>query len=1325
MSNRQILHWPRKTIAIGIIACLLADSVPAAAFLLPSFRPLSSSPYSKIFQQEALISRMVGAYTYDEKTPAISVRQTGFRLLRNVRENFQEMPLLWKIVTPILAFLNFYAWWYADPGGLLMMAGTPWILSHGFQRPADGPPLMRSDFKTAVRDALPNFKGVVFLRKIARLTNLPPDFFRDDRTLRAVVHRLVGEENKRRAGMGRDPLFLTIEAGINYLLTLAEIPSEKEAAQRLDLHRTALRHHQYKEKAEAERIRRLKEAPVAEGLLPRKVIRVNVPWEHAVIEKKAIKKGVEGVLRLKAAIQREAEAALIVRKAVEAVAPLRQSNASESDRKGPPGALTALREAFAALQALKYPQSDIVEYAQISKYSVSRFSLGSWPDAETMIQLADGMDQLLQKKPTLERLLAELSLELPHLQLGLGDDSLLLARLAEETGHSERVILRVLTFPSKEVGHSLVQEVLAAARRLRESPVVQRVPSDIQRQVLKKTVDILVELKFHMRPLQEDAKPGASLSGEFAALIPPLDEEPGTAKTKVLEPGPQVLESAERVERLRNEWRYWTADRLAERAAQLRKRRRVEGPSRALSEEAVAVFALMSKHVLREDPTATQVIAALVMLEGPTAVEQDAGDGKTLSIAMAAYVSALSGRGVHIHTFNRYLAGRDMDKMGKVYRRLGLTTGLLNPDLPKEQHIAYTRDITYGAYADFITDSLSDELAPPARRFQRAEPPEAIYVDEADVPLFDEARHLVVLSSPAQSRFSLSYLKAVYGFTGIFQEDVDYTLHPGDKSARLTEEGLLKVKGASAFSRFLVPEEDLLDHIQEAIAARTLYRRDIDYVIMGGQVLLLDHVTHRIRAGSVWEGQMNNFVALHEQAKNESAGLIEGAAASNLTTVQAYYVQRASLLRTVSATLAEAADELKETYNLSLVLVRRESAPERDDEPSELFVFHSQKGKASRKAFERLHAVHTPLMIVSNLLDARALFEKIRRGVPHVRKLTVFEEAEEREILSGAGQPDAVTVASGMVGRGTDVRTGGRVFAVMGMEPPLTARAERQLRRRAGRWTDPGRSLMFGSLEDDLFRIYLSAKQRSAIAWLADVNGKIPPAVAEQALAIARAAVETHDRAARDETRKQGELLSDQRRAFFAHRDASGLPAVTDQLHALWRSFVGDLQTWRRRLSFEDYQTRSLQRFQRLLLEMEEVTRKGRSDTGPGSWAALPPEERVRRTVAENPSWTQKQIAKYTGLPPITVSRLIRDHNIAFHSKRPRASQTRVSAAAAAAAGLLILLLPDALFASNGSLSAAPGLGAGLIIALVVPLFLSPEVRAGVYRGAHAVLRAA
>jgi preprotein translocase subunit SecA len=649
---------------------------------------------------------------------------------------------------------------------------------------------------------------------------------------------------------------------------------------------------------------------------------------------------------------------------------------------------------------------------------------------------------------------------------------------------------------------------------------------------------------------------------------------------------------------------------LAEKSRQLRQHRQAGEPLEAIVVEALALFAEATRITLEDQLSHEQLLAALaLLLDVPAAVEQPSGEGKSLSLAAAAYVRSLEGQGVHIHTFNRYLARRDAATATKIFGRLNVSVGVLDQGQYAERRAAFSRDITYGDADDFITSHLEDELeSDPGKRRQRSRGPAAIYVDEADPRLIDEAVDPVILSSPSSERLPVPYLNQLYEVTRRLLRKADFDFSRAQGTVTLTEQGREAIRSAAAQRGWPMSGEDLFDHAQEALAARLLYERNKNYVVMNEAVQLLNPTTHRLRDHAVWEGQLTNFVAIKERAAGKKVRLIATPLPHNLITRQDYYAAHQNVLGVISATLAEAEEELETIYGLKLVVIRRTHRTQREDYPLRLFVHQDQARDAVLRAVSRWHERGNPVLTVSMDMDEAYRYSAaLRPKIPHVRTLTVFEEATEESLIKEiGGQAGAVTNASGMAGRGTDLRTHGRELICIGTEVPLTAREERQIRGRAGRWTDPGQSFFYGSLENPLFRDYLSESTRDMLVQAAKPGGEIPPALVQNALTEARAFSESYRRSSRHIARLRGKLLDDHRQRFF-QRLTAGLPAQTQQqLRGLWLVYLQEVQLLRRRLPIADYIKQSADRFQRLIEAAEDLQ---------AAWKANPSTTRQRRQL--------------------------------------------------------------------------------------------------------------
>jgi len=484
--------------------------------------------------------------------------------------------------------------------------------------------------------------------------------------------------------------------------------------------------------------------------------------------------------------------------------------------------------------------------------------------------------------------------------------------------------------------------------------------------------------------------------------------------------------------------------------------------------EAFAVVREASKRVLGKRHYDVQLIGGMVLHEGRIA-EMRTGEGKTLVGTLPVYLNALLGQGVHVVTVNDYLAQRDSAEMGRIYEFLGLTVGVNLHDLSHDdKRAAYSCDITYGTNNEYGFDYLRDNMV--LYKEQMVQRP--LYfavIDEVDSILVDEARTPLIISGQAAKSTDLYY--AADRFVARLNDEEDYTVDIKVKSVALTEAGVAKAEKAFGIENLFDHQNVTLNHhITQALKARVIMKLDVDYVVQDGEVLIVDEFTGRIMTGRRYSDGLHQAIEAKEQlqVQNESMTLAT-------ITFQNYFRMYRKLAG-MTGTAKTEEEEFKKIYGLEVVVVPTNRPMIRKDMPD--IVYKSENGKflaVVEEIIER-HKKNQPMLVGTvSIENSERLSEMLKRkGVQH-KVLNAKYHAEEAEIVSRAGQPGSVTIATNMAGRGTDIMLGEGVpevggLHIIGTERHESRRIDNQLRGRAGRQGDPGSSQFYLSLGDELMK---------------------------------------------------------------------------------------------------------------------------------------------------------------------------------------------------------------------------------------------------------------
>jgi preprotein translocase subunit SecA len=513
-------------------------------------------------------------------------------------------------------------------------------------------------------------------------------------------------------------------------------------------------------------------------------------------------------------------------------------------------------------------------------------------------------------------------------------------------------------------------------------------------------------------------------------------------------------------------------DALRAEARRLRAAARAGGPLSDLREDTYALVREAARRALGVRAYDVQVLAALA-LDGPHVVEMQTGEGKTLTAVMPAVLHALTGRGVHVLTFNDYLARRDAEWMGAVYRALGLEVGWVQGGLAaEERRAAYACDVTYVTAKEAGFDHLRDLLAlRPDDVVHR--PFHVAIVDEADSLLVDEARVPLVIAGQAPGRPSNA--RALAELVATLQPVTDFDTDEYGRNVELTEAGIVRVEQALGASLHAGSDHELLSEVHCALHARVLLRRDADYIVRDGRIGVVDDLTGRVVADRSWPDGLQAAL----EAKEGLARRPDGDILGSLTLE--HFLAGYRRLSGMTGTAQAAAAELRELYGLRVVVVPTHRPCIRVDRPDLVFTHRAAKEDALVEEIRRVHASGRPLLVGTlTVEESERLGARLRAGGVGCAILNARNDAAEAAIVAQAGAPGAVTIATNMAGRGTDIRLGGpdesrrgEVVAlgglyVIGTNRHESERVDLQLRGRAGRQGDPGDSRFFVSLEDPL-----------------------------------------------------------------------------------------------------------------------------------------------------------------------------------------------------------------------------------------------------------------
>lgn len=551
--------------------------------------------------------------------------------------------------------------------------------------------------------------------------------------------------------------------------------------------------------------------------------------------------------------------------------------------------------------------------------------------------------------------------------------------------------------------------------------------------------------------------------------------------------------------------------------------------------EAFAAVREAAKRTLGQRHFDVQLMGGIVLHEGRIA-EMKTGEGKTLAATLPAYLNALAGRGVHVVTVNDYLARRDAEWMGQIYRFLGLTVGVIVHGLDfHERSEAYRCDITYGTNNEFGFDYLRDNMVADPKHLVQRELYYAI-VDEVDSILIDEARTPLIISGMAED--SSSHYQAFARIVPKLQPETDYTVDEKARTAAMTEAGVAKVERMLGIDNLFDDRNFSLNHyLIQALKAYTLFKRDRDYVVKDGEVIIVDEFTGRLMPGRRYSDGLHQAIEAKENVKvaQESQTLAS-------ITFQNYF-RMYEKLAGMTGTAATEEEEFRKIYGMDVVVIPTNKPMIRVDHPDMVFKTEAAKFRAVVKEIDEKYKKGQPVLVGTISIEkSEALSAMLqKRGIPH-QVLNAKHHEREAEIIKDAGQRGAVTIATNMAGRGTDIVLGEGVaelggLHVIGTERHEARRIDNQLRGRSGRQGDPGSSRFYVSLEDDLMRLFASdliSGIMDRLGWQEDQP--IENAQITRAIEKAQKKVEHRNFEIRRQVLEYDNVLNQQREIIYSQR---------------------------------------------------------------------------------------------------------------------------------------------------------------------------------------------
>ncbi|MFA5073894.1 MAG: preprotein translocase subunit SecA [Nitrospirota bacterium] len=587
--------------------------------------------------------------------------------------------------------------------------------------------------------------------------------------------------------------------------------------------------------------------------------------------------------------------------------------------------------------------------------------------------------------------------------------------------------------------------------------------------------------------------------------------------------------------------------------------------------EAFAVVREASKRTLGMRHFDVQLIGGVALHEGKIA-EMKTGEGKTLVATLPVYLNSLTGKGVHVVTVNDYLARRDAQWMEPVYQFLGLSVGVIVHGLTdEERQEAYGSDITYGTNNEFGFDYLRDNMKFDLKDYVQRELNFAI-VDEVDSILIDEARTPLIISGPAEESTDKYY--KINRIIPSLKKDLDYTIEEKTKTVALTEEGNIKVERMLGAGNLYDPANvELVHHVHQGLKAHALFHRDVDYVVKDNQVLIVDEFTGRLMPGRRWSDGLHQAIEAKESVKIEN----ENQTLASITFQN--YFRLYNKLAGMTGTAETEAAEFSKIYNLEVLIIPTHMRMIRMDNPDFIYKNETAKFNAAIREIEELHKQGQPVLVGTITISKSEILSALlkKKGIKHTVLNAKYHEMEA-EIVAQAGRFGAVTIATNMAGRGTDIVLGGnpeglarqtlkgKEFSkedwdktlsamkeqcasekekvkkagglhILGTERHEARRIDNQLRGRSGRQGDSGSSRFYLSLEDDLLRIFGSDRIKGLMGRLGmEEDVPIEHRMVSRAIENAQKKVEAHNFEIRKHILEYDDVMNQQRKVIYEQR---------------------------------------------------------------------------------------------------------------------------------------------------------------------------------------------
>ncbi|MFJ7950824.1 preprotein translocase subunit SecA [Lysinibacillus sp. NPDC096418] len=592
---------------------------------------------------------------------------------------------------------------------------------------------------------------------------------------------------------------------------------------------------------------------------------------------------------------------------------------------------------------------------------------------------------------------------------------------------------------------------------------------------------------------------------------------------------------ADQVEALASQMEQLSDEQLQAKTEEFKKRYADGEKLDSIRPEAFAVSREASRRVLEMYPFRVQIMGAASLDEGNIS-EMKTGEGKTLTSTMAVYLNAITGKGVHVVTVNEYLAGRDAEEMGQLYNFLGLTVGLnLNSLSKEEKRVAYDADITYSTNNELGFDYLRDNMVLyKEERVQR--PLHYAVIDEVDSILIDEARTPLIISGQAGK--SAQLYKQSNAFVRMLSAETDYTYEESTKGVTLTDNGVEKAEKAFGIDNLFDLTHVRLNHaINQSLKAHVSMHNDVDYVVQDGEIVIVDGFTGRLMKGRRYSD------GLHQAIEAKEGVEIQNESMTMATITFQNYFRMYEKLAGMTGTAKTEEEEFRNIYNMNVIAIPTNKPIARDDRPDLIFASMEGKYKAVAADIAERHRTGQPVLVGTVAIETSEIISNLlnKHKIPH-NVLNAKNHEREAEIIANAGEKGAVTIATNMAGRGTDIKPGEGVLeigglAVIGTERHESRRIDNQLRGRSGRQGNPGVTQFYLSLEDELMRRFGSDNMKSMMMKLGmDDSQPLQSKVVSKAVESAQKRVEGNNFDARKRLLQYDDVLRQQREIIYKER---------------------------------------------------------------------------------------------------------------------------------------------------------------------------------------------